>query len=163
MQLCQFFGCGRKQFSKWENLLISCVQFLQKSYWVTWLWSASRCVYFVRPNTLLLCIFLFCIFLLYRTDPQVEVEIRILLKDKYVKSCQNANTGNHTWFPVHSFLENFLLGFFILQKQTASQDIFSQNPNFLLLCISFLHCMGLQPYNQDCFPKILRLFCASRN
>jgi hypothetical protein len=33
---------------------------------------------------------------LYRTDPQVEVQIRILLKDKYVKSCQNANTSNHT-------------------------------------------------------------------
>jgi hypothetical protein len=32
---------------------------------------------------------------LYRTDPQVEVQIRILLKDKYVKLCQNANTGNH--------------------------------------------------------------------
>ncbi len=41
---------------------------------------------FIRPNTLLLCIFLFCIFLLYRTDPQVEVQIRILLKDKYRKS-----------------------------------------------------------------------------
>ncbi len=60
----------------------------EKSYWVTLLWSDSRCVYFVRPNTLLLCIFLFCIFLLYRTNPQVEVQIRILLKDKYVKSCQ---------------------------------------------------------------------------
>ncbi len=34
---------------------------------------------FIRPNTLLLCIVLFCIFLLYRTDPQVEVQIRILL------------------------------------------------------------------------------------
>jgi hypothetical protein len=39
-------------------------------------------VYFVRPNTLLLCIFLFCSFLLYRTDQQVEVQIRILLRDK---------------------------------------------------------------------------------
>ncbi len=64
--------------------------------WDTLLWSASRCVYFIRPNTLLLCIFLFCIFILYRADPQVEVQIRILLKDKYVKLCQNANTGNHT-------------------------------------------------------------------
>ncbi len=32
------------------------------------------------PNTLLLCIFLFCIFLLYSADPQVEVQIRILLR-----------------------------------------------------------------------------------
>ncbi len=84
----------------------------KKTYWVTLLWSNSWCAYFVRPNTLLLCIFLFCIFLLYRTDPQVEVQIRILLKDKYVKSCQNANTSNHTlisWtdrFPEHRFKEN---------------------------------------------------------
>ncbi len=35
--------------------------------------------FFIRPNTLLLCISLFCILLLYRTDPQVEVHIRILL------------------------------------------------------------------------------------
>jgi hypothetical protein len=50
--------------------------------------SASRCVYLIRPNTLLFCIFLFCIFLLYRADSQVEVQIRILLKDKYRKLCQ---------------------------------------------------------------------------
>jgi hypothetical protein len=30
---------------------------------------------FIRPNTLLLCIFLFCIFLLYRADLQVEVQM----------------------------------------------------------------------------------------
>jgi hypothetical protein len=48
---------------------------------------ADVCMY-VRPNTLLLCIFLFWIFLLYRTDSHVEVQIRILLKDKYRKSCQ---------------------------------------------------------------------------
>jgi hypothetical protein len=47
-------------------------------------------VYFVRPNTLLLCIFLFGTFLLYRKGPQVEIQIRILLKDEYVKLCQNA-------------------------------------------------------------------------
>ncbi len=50
---------------------------------------------FHKTNTLLLCIFLFFIFLLYRADPQVEVQIRILLKDEYVNLCQNANTGNH--------------------------------------------------------------------
>ncbi len=32
--------------------------------------SASKCVFFVRSNTLLLCIFLLCIYLLYLTDPQ---------------------------------------------------------------------------------------------
>ncbi len=51
----------------------------KKSYCVTLLWSASWCVYFIRPNTPLLCIFPFCIFLLYRADPQVDVQIRILL------------------------------------------------------------------------------------
>ncbi len=48
------------------------------SYWVTLLWSDSWCVSFVKPNTFLLCIFLFCIFLLSCTDLQVEVQIRIL-------------------------------------------------------------------------------------
>jgi hypothetical protein len=63
---------------------------------IIWFWLAnSRCrkliilsdeinqSVFIRPNTtLLLCIFLFCIFLLYRTGLHVEVQIRILLKDK---------------------------------------------------------------------------------
>ncbi len=40
------------------------------------------------------------------------------------------------------------LGFFIVQKQL--------DPNFLLLCISFLHCMDLQPYSNNCFSKISR-------
>jgi hypothetical protein len=34
--------------------------------------SASKCVYFVRSNTLLLCISLLCIYLLYPTDPQTH-------------------------------------------------------------------------------------------
>ncbi len=84
---------------------------MKNSNWVTLLWSASRCVYFVRPKTLLLCIFLFCIFLLYCTDPQVEIQIRILLKDKYVKSCQNANTGNHSMISCTQFLRKSLIGF----------------------------------------------------
>jgi hypothetical protein len=72
VRLCQFFGCGGKYFSKWEHISTT------KSYWVTLLWSTSQCVYFIRPKTLLLCIFLFCIFLLYRADSQVEVQITIL-------------------------------------------------------------------------------------
>ncbi len=35
--------------------------------------SASKCVYFVRSNTLLLCISLLCIYLLYLTDAQTPV------------------------------------------------------------------------------------------
>jgi hypothetical protein len=34
--------------------------------------SASKCVYFVRSNILLLCISLLCIYLLYCTDPQTH-------------------------------------------------------------------------------------------
>ncbi len=88
------------------------------SYWVTLLWSTSQCVYFVRPNTLLLCIFLFCNFLFYLKDAQVEVQIRILLKDKYVKSYQNANIGNHTTISCSQFLRKILIGFFYFTETT---------------------------------------------
>ncbi len=40
--------------------------------------------------------------------------------------------------------------FFILQKQW--------DPNFLLLCISFLLCMDLQPYSHDCCSKNIENF-----
>jgi hypothetical protein len=55
----------------------------------------------------------------------------------------------------HFNLRKFLLGFFILQKQW--------DPNSLLLCISFVLCMDLQPYSHDLFSKISRTFFASRN
>jgi hypothetical protein len=67
---------------------------------------------YIKPNTFLLCIFLFCIFLLYRTDSHVEVQIRILLKDKYKKSCQKCeHLQSHFDFlknacPVSWFLRN---------------------------------------------------------
>ncbi len=48
----------------------------------------------------------------------------------------------------HFNLRKFLLGFFILQKQL--------DPNFLLLRISFLLCMDLQPYSHDHFSKKTR-------
>ncbi len=136
----------------------------KKNYSVTLLWSASQCVYLVRPITLLLCIFPFCIFLLYRTDPQVEVQVRILLKDKYVKSCQNTNTGNHIMIFCTQFVRKCVIGFFTLQKQLANQGMFLiYDPNFPLLRISSLHCMDLQPYSHDCFSKISRTFGASGN
>ncbi len=55
----------------------------------------------------------------------------------------------------HFKLRKFLLGFFILQKQL--------DPNFLLLFVSFLFCMDLQPYSHDPFSKISRTFFAGRN
>ncbi len=136
------------------------ISFYKKSYWVTLLWTDSQCVYFVRPDTLLLCIFLFCIFLLYRTDPQVEVQIRILLKETGIVS-KTGTPAITLWFH-----EQCLLGFFILEEQLASQDMFlvkSKFLNFLLLRISFLYYIDLYPYSQYCFSKILRPFCVSRN
>jgi hypothetical protein len=75
---------------------------------------------FIRPNTLLLCTFLFLIFLLYCTDLQVEVQITILIKGKYRKSCQKMQTPAITL----CFPEQCLLGFFILEKELTSQDMF---------------------------------------
>ncbi len=113
----------------------------KKSYWVTLLWSDSQCVYFVRPNTLLLCIFLFCIFLLYRTDAQVEVQIRILLKEAAIVSKMHTPAIT-LCFPKHSFKENFYLGFFIKEKQFASQVVFLiKSKHWVLAKIQFFVCL----------------------
>ncbi len=87
----QFFGCGRKQFQLLLTYLpyqfCCCVSFLVTTGNSFWLHSfkkdsqqvslieresASKYVYFVSSNTLLLCISLLCIYLLYRTDPQTH-------------------------------------------------------------------------------------------
>jgi hypothetical protein len=94
------------------------------------------CVYFIRPNTLLLCISLFCIFLLYPTDPQVKVQIRILLKDKYVKSCQNANTGNHTMISCTQFLRKILVGFLFFTETTCQPVYVSLIIQIFCYCVS---------------------------
>ena len=108
--LCKFFWLWR------EIVLKMRTRFYKKNYWVTLLWSDSRYVY-IRPNTLLLCIFLFWIFLLYSTDLHVEVQIRILLKDKHRKSCQKCEHRqshfdflNNTYW-VSLFVRNSLLIF----------------------------------------------------
>ncbi len=112
-----------------------------KSYWVTLLWSDSQCVYFVRPNTLLLYIFLFCIFLLYCTDPQVEVQIRILLKEAAIVT-KMQTPAITLWFPEHRFKENFYLGFFIKKKQFAIQVVFLVKSNHWVLAkIQFFLCL----------------------
>jgi hypothetical protein len=110
---------------KMKTPFISHEQFLQKkSNWVTLLWSDSQCVYFVRPNTLLLCIFLFWIFLLYRTDPQVEVRIRILLKEAAILSKMQTPAITY-WFSEHRFKRKFYLGFFIKEKNLLPKLCFS--------------------------------------
>jgi hypothetical protein len=55
---------------------------------------ANVCIYKTKHS--FLCNFLFFIFLLYCADLQVEVQIRILLKDNIGNCVKNANTGNHT-------------------------------------------------------------------
>jgi hypothetical protein len=67
--------------------------------------------------------FLFCIFLLYRTDPQVEVQIRKLLKEAAIVS-KMQTPAITLRFPEHRFKENFYLGFFIKEEQFASQVVF---------------------------------------
>ncbi len=54
-----------------QEIVFGCTVSKKDSYSVSLIEreSASRCVYFVRSNTLLLCISLLCIYLLYRTDP----------------------------------------------------------------------------------------------
>ncbi len=58
---------------QWE-IVFGCTVSEKDSYSVSLLEreSASKCVYFVRSNTLLLCISLLFIYLLYRTDPQTH-------------------------------------------------------------------------------------------
>jgi hypothetical protein len=116
-------------------------------------------VYLRRPNTLLLWIFLFCIFLLYHADSQVEVQIRILLQDKYRKSCQKCKHRQSHF----DFLNNAYWVSFFKRNNLLAKIYFSWDPNFLLLCISYLYCIHLHPHNHYCFSKILRPFCASRN
>ncbi len=132
--LSVIYSCGvvsvfllwREMILWWEKVLKTRTPFdflwaasTKNSHWVSLLWSDSRCVYFIRTNTLLLCIFLFCIFLLYRADPQVEVQIRILLRINIGNRVKMQTLAITLWFP-----EQCLLGFFILEKQLASQNVF---------------------------------------
>jgi hypothetical protein len=58
---------------RWE-IVVGCTVSKKDSYSVSLIEreSASKCMYFVRSNTLLLCISLLCIYLLYHTDPQTH-------------------------------------------------------------------------------------------
>ncbi len=100
---------------------------------------------FIRPNTFLLCNFLFCIFFLYRTDSHVEVQIRILLKDKYKKSCQKCE-HLQSYF---DFLKNAYPVSLFLRNNLRAKNI------FLLLCVAFFLCVDLQPYSHNCYSKML--------
>ncbi len=58
-------------FWLWQEIVFGCTVSKKDSYLVSSIEreSTSKCVYFVRSNTLLLCISLLCIYLLYHTDP----------------------------------------------------------------------------------------------
>jgi hypothetical protein len=57
-----------------QEIIFGCTVSKKDSYSVSLIEreSAIKCVYFVRSNTLLLCISLLCIYLLYRTEPQTH-------------------------------------------------------------------------------------------
>jgi hypothetical protein len=57
----------------------------------------------------------------------------------------------------HFDLRNILIGFvYFTNNNLPTKVCFSYDPNFLLLRISFLRCMDVQPYSHDRFSKILR-------
>ncbi len=85
---------------------------------------------FTRSNTLLHCNFLFCMFLLYRTDLQVEVQIRILLKDKYEIVSKMRTPAITLWFPGKCQFH-----FFIIEKQQINLYI---KPFQHSICISLI-------------------------
>jgi hypothetical protein len=131
-------------------------------------------VYFIRPNTLLLFIFLFCIFLLYHADTQVEVQIRILLKDKYRKLCQKCEhrqshfdfLNNAYWvfileqhqdiFLVMSKLSITVYLFLVLYRSTSLKSLsFLKNIKTFLCKLKLVNNHSIpsmqQPYNHDNF------------
>ncbi len=55
------------------------------------------------------------------------------------------------------------VSFFILEKQLASQNIFLVKSELFLQHISFLFSINQRRYNHNCFSKISRSFCGSRN
>ncbi len=135
----------------------------KKSQWVTLLWSASQCVYFVRPKTLLLCIFLFCTFLLYALINKLKYKSKYYLWiNMWIVS--NANTGNHTMISCTQFLRKFCIGFLYFTETTRKPRYISHKIQIFCYCVSLsCICMDLQPYSHDHFPKISRSLCASRN
>jgi hypothetical protein len=142
-------------FWLWREIVLKMrTPFYKKSYWwVTFLWSTSRCLFFVRPNTLLLYIVLFCIYLLYHTDPQVEVQIRILLKDKYEIVSIMRTPAIPLWFP-----KKWLFDYFILEKQLASQNMFLVKSELSITTYLFLVFYRSTSYQSRSFLKNIKTF-----
>jgi hypothetical protein len=78
---------------------------------------------------------------LYRTDRQVEVQIRTLLKEAATAS-KMQTPAITVRFTEHRFKENVFLGFFIKEKQLASQVVFLVKSKQLVLAkIQFFVCL----------------------
>ncbi len=82
-------------FWLWQEIVLKMrSRFYKKIYWVTLFWSDSRCVYFIRPNTLLLCIFLFVYFscttqihkLKFKSEYYLRINIEIVSKCEHQQS-----------------------------------------------------------------------------
>ncbi len=68
--LCQYFGCGGEivcgyLVSKKDSYSVSLIERR----------TASKCIYFVRSNTLLLCVSLLSIYLLYQNDQYFFISV----------------------------------------------------------------------------------------
>ncbi len=63
----------------------------------------------------------------------------------------------------HFDLRKILIGFFILQKQLASQDVFLMRFEISITVYFFLALIGSTALQSRSFLKNIKIFCASRN
>ncbi len=113
MRLCQFLGCGGKLFSKWEHVST------KKSYWVTFLWSTSQCVFFIGDLPLFYSVSFYFVYFsctaqIHKLKFKSEYYLRIIIRNHVMQT-----PAIPLWFP-----KKWLINFFILEKQFASQHIF---------------------------------------
>ncbi len=107
VRLCQFFGCGRKLFSKWENVST------KKSNWVTF-YDPLADVCFSYDLTLFYSVSFY--FVYFSCTAQIH---KLKFKSEYYLRINIGNPAIPLWFPI-----KWLFGFFILKKQLASQNMF---------------------------------------
>ena len=84
-------------------------RFYKKNLVGYFLWSASQCVFFIRPNTLLLCFFLFVYF---SCSAQIH---KLKFKSEYYLRINIGNPAISLWFP-----KKWLFGFFIFSWRQES-------------------------------------------
>ena len=98
------------------------------------LWSASRCVYFIRPNTLYSVSFYFVSF--SHTAQIHKLKFKSLLRDKYVKSskCKHWQSHYDFLYTVSKKISYWVSLFY--RNNLLTKVYFSWDPNFQLLRIS---------------------------